>query len=103
MRHLIVAVAALVLSGGAGRTHTVHQKDKQFGAASLTIAPGDSIVFVNDDPVIHNVFASDDAFKFNLRAQKPGTSSGVAFDTPGTFHVRCAIHPTMKLVVTVTP
>jgi plastocyanin len=60
-------------------------------------------VFRNDDAVVHNVFSSDAAFRFNLRAQAPGASTAVAFDQPGTFHVRCAIHPNMKLDVTVAP
>jgi len=100
---LLFAATTGVLSAASARTHTVTQKDKLFGAATLTVAVGDTIVFRNDDDVVHNVFTSSPDFKFNLRSQAPGTSAAVAFDTPGAHSVRCAIHPTMKLSVTVTP
>lgn len=100
----------LLLLGGAAATvavtphaHVVSQKDKQFSAQAITVARGDSIVFRNEDGVVHNVFSSDGAFKFNLRAQAPGSTNAIVFDTPGTVQVRCAIHPTMRMAVTVTP
>jgi plastocyanin len=100
---LLIGSAAVTLVAAKGRTHVVTQKDKQFSSAALTVAKGDSVVFRNEDGVVHNVFSSDPNFKFNLRAQAPGTTNAVAFDTPGTVQVRCAIHPTMHMAVTVTP
>lgn len=99
---LLAATTGLVTTASV-RTHTVVQKDKLFGATTLSVAAGDTIMFRNDDNVVHNVFTSSPDFKFNLRSQAPGTSAAVAFDKPGTHSVRCAIHPTMKLSVTVTP
>lgn len=100
---LATTVAATAAAPVAGKSHVVAQKDKQFAAASISVAAGDSIVFKNDDAVVHNVFSADPNFKFNLRAQAPGSSNAITFDKPGTFQVRCAIHPTMKLAVTVAP
>lgn len=100
---LVLAATSGVASTAVVRSHAVSQKAKQFGAATITVSKGDSIVFKNEDDVVHNVFSSSADFKFNLKAQAPGTSASVAFDKPGTHSVRCAIHPTMKLAVTVTP
>lgn len=104
MRSLfLVGTAITTLLAATGRTHVVTQKDKQFSTGTLTVARGDSVAFRNEDGVVHNVFSSDASFKFNLRAQAPGATNAVAFDTPGTVQVRCAIHPTMHMTVTVTP
>ena len=103
MRFLILIVGALGATATASRSsHEIVQKNKTFSTAAVTVAKGDSLVFRNEDAVVHNVFSSDPTFRFNLRAQAPGASTSVSFVTPGTFHVRCAIHPTMKLDVTVT-
>jgi len=96
---LLVAVAGNALA--AGTEHTVGQKNKEFSAQELTIKPGDSIVFANDDDVAHNVFCNDPDCKFNTKVQNPGTKSTVTFEKEGTFNVRCAVHPKMKLTVTV--
>jgi plastocyanin len=100
---LLIAATAGAVVTTRGRSQVIVQKDKAFGTTAVTLTKGDSIVFRNDDDVVHNVFSSDPDFKFNLRAQAPKTSAAVAVDKPGTFKVRCAIHPTMKLDVTVTP
>jgi plastocyanin len=77
----------------------VTQKDKAFSATELTVKTTDSVVFRNDDSVAHNVFSKDAAF--NLKIQPPGDKKAVTFDKPGTYQVRCAIHPKMMLTVTV--
>jgi plastocyanin len=83
--------------------HTITQKGKLFSAENLSIGVGDSVVFKNDDDTSHNVFTASDVLKFNLGIQKPGTDSKQKFETPGTYEVRCAIHPKMKLKVVVKP
>lgn len=81
--------------------HVVVQKDRAFSVSALTIKPGDSIVFKNADDVTHNVFSVSPGMQFDIRRQAPGTSSTVPFNKEGTAEIRCAIHPTMKLIVTV--
>ena len=83
-------------------TLTIEQKNKTFSVATLTIKPGDSIVFVNRDQITHNVFSTAKGNEFNLRAQAPGKSTSVRLDGAGTVEIRCAFHPKMKLIVTVT-
>jgi plastocyanin len=81
--------------------HVIMQKNKAFSAANLSIQPGDSIVFKNDDDVTHNVFSNSTGFQFNLKMQAPGTSAGYTFKEAGKAEVRCVIHPQMKLMVDV--
>ena len=98
------ALISLAAPGLAlGKDQVVTQKAKQFSVAEITIAAGDKLVFKNDDDTSHNVFSSADGSKFNLGIQKPGSESSQAFAAAGTYEVRCAIHPKMKLKVTVTP
>jgi plastocyanin len=82
-------------------THVVTQKNKQFMPGEITIGVGDSLSFVNDDSVTHNVFSRSDGFGFNLKLQSPGKVHAVPFGKAGTAEVRCAFHPTMKLRVVV--
>jgi plastocyanin len=96
--------AALLLLGVDGEPkHVVGQKDKQFSTSAITIKRGETIQFVNDDTVTHNVFSKSDVNPFNLKLQPPGAAQLVRFARPGTAVVRCAIHPMMKLEVTVEP
>ena len=92
----------LVLAGAArAADHEIGQKDKTFSVTTLTVKPGDTIVFKNDDHLTHNVYSTAKGNEFNLRAQAPGTSASVTLATEGTVEIRCAFHPKMKLVVTV--
>jgi plastocyanin len=106
-RTLVVAVFVLALgtagaAGAAAQTsHTVTQKGKKFSPNKLTVQPGDSVLFVNDDPVVHNVFSETPGFEFNLKRQPAGASAGVPFTRVGVAEIRCAIHPSMKLTITV--
>ncbi len=104
---LILAVALLsgVTSLGASNEakHVVGQKGGQFSTAALSVRRGEAIRFVNDDTVTHNVFSKSPAATFNLKLQRPGQSEDVRFEHPGTAVVRCAIHPMMRLEVTVEP
>ena len=93
-----LSVCALV-AWAAGQNHVITQKDKTFSATELTVKPGDTIVFKNDDDVTHNVFSQTSGFEFNSKTQAPGAEASVSFDKAGTVEVRCAIHPKMKAIV----
>lgn len=78
---------------------TVTQKGKVFSPGEITVKPGARITFVNDDTVVHNVVSRE--AHFDLQAQQPGGKSVAQFNDLGTYEVRCAIHPGMKLKVRV--
>ncbi len=88
-------------SHGLAKEHVITQKGKLFSPTDISLAPGDTIIFKNDDDTSHNVFASTEGMKFNLGIQKSGTETSHKFESPGDAEVRCAIHPKMKLKVTV--
>jgi plastocyanin len=81
--------------------HVVSQKDKTFSSATLTVKPGDVVVFKNDDSITHNVFSTSKGLEFNTKAQAPGSSTEVTMGAEGTAEVSCAFHPKMKLTITV--
>ena len=81
----------------ASKTHTVSEKGKAFSAKMLEVAVGDTVSFVNDDDIKHNVLISK--MKFDSGLQDMGAQTDVAFDKAGKFKVRCAIHPKMKMTV----
>jgi len=63
----------------------------------LEINKGDKVTFINKDNVSHNVYSKGDVANFEISKQAPGTSGSVIFDKAGKTHVRCAIHPRMRL------
>jgi len=99
MRLLLAPLAALVAVSAT--SHSISQKNKAFSETAVTVKPGDDVTFSNDDAVVHNIFSGTTGMAFNLKTQAPGTSAHVSFDKEGTVDVRCAIHPTMKLTITV--
>jgi plastocyanin len=99
-----VALLAGGLAGTAlaGIVQTVSQKGREFKPGEMTIKRGDAIAIVNDDAdLLHHAYLKSAAFSFDSGDQKPGSRFEIAFPEVGTFTIRCAIHPKMKLVVTV--
>lgn len=97
------AVVGAVAFGGTAPAHAadhkIIQKDKAFSEKAMKIAPGDSITFVNNDTVTHNVYSSTKGCEFELRTQAPGGADTVSFAKACSLEVQCAIHPKMKLHV----
>ena len=96
---LLVAATAMP---AAAADHAILQKDKAFSQATLNIRAGDRIVFTNGDSFTHNVYSVTPGQEFELKTQHPGKSDAVPFPRAGSLEVQCAIHPKMKLRVTVT-
>ena len=95
------AITLCVVTGFAAGGYKVSQKNKTFSQGSMTVKKGESITFTNDDDVAHNVYSTSAGNAFNLKTISPGGAGTATFNTPGTVEVRCAIHPTMRLTVTV--
>jgi len=94
---ILAAASAGVL---AASTVQVGQSNKLFDKTTVSIAAGDSIEFVNNDTVAHNVMATG-ADAFNLGVMKPGEKKSRKFDQAGKHEVKCALHPRMKMTVEV--
>ncbi len=80
---------------------TVSQRHREFHPDVLHITQGTVVAFINDDNVTHHIYVDSPTMKFDSGGQPIGTTTDLRFDTKGTFTVRCAIHPTMRLTVTV--
>ena len=101
---IFAAVVALVAgpapAAPAVSAVTVHIKDFAFVPASVTVAAGTTVRFVNDDQEAHTVTATDKSF------DSAGLDSGDVwvhrFSSPGTFAYFCAVHPTMRGTIVVT-
>jgi plastocyanin len=81
---------------------SIAQKGRTFSESAITLKKGDVVTFVNDDNIAHNIYSSGPVQEFNLGSQAPGVSTPVTFSKSGEITVLCAIHPRMKLAVTVT-
>jgi plastocyanin len=100
---LIMAVAfAAGTTIALAADHDVGQKGKTFSVSELTIKKGETVVFINDDNVTHNVLSTTQGNDFNLGPQAPGESTPVTFDVAGDVQIICAIHPGMHLALKVT-
>jgi plastocyanin len=102
-KQAILAFAVLTgLSAGAlAAKEVVHQQGRAFSVASVTIKKGEALTFLNDDSVPHNIMSTSKGNEFNLGSQQPGMSTDVTFSEAGEAQVICAIHPRMKMTVTV--
>src|SRR5438128_1414902 len=102
---LAIAIAILlgfVVSVPAATTMTIVQRGLALNPTSAMIAQAHRLVFTNDDDVIHNIHilgAGDD--NVDLGLQKPGKNLSYKFDKSGAYKVRCNIHPSVKMSVTV--
>ncbi len=93
--------AALPLIAGPARAadHAVTIKNMKFDPAELTVAAGDSVTFTNADGAPHTATADDGSF--DTGTLKKGDSVSITFAAAGVFAYHCAIHRSMKAVVTV--
>ena len=102
MRTLLALAVAVGLSSGAfAATQVIHQQGRVFGPDSITVKKGEAVTFLNDDTVPHNILSTAKGNEFNLGSQAPGSSTDIIFKEAGGVTVICAIHPRMKMTVTV--
>ncbi len=86
----------------AAATITIAQHGLRLSKESATLKVGDRIVFTNEGDVIHNIHIfGPGGFDKDLGLQKPGVPLSYLFDKSGAFRVRCNIHPSVKMRVTV--
>ena len=108
MRAFTIILALLVCSAGTvdgqkGRkpvTHTVTIDATSFQPASLTLKPGDSVVWVNKDIIPHTA-TSQKTGVFDSGTIAAGKSWKATFTTKGQHAYVCLFHPTMKATLRV--
>ena len=94
-------VALCLAANAMAADHPVSQKNLEFSVKKLTIKAGDSVTFLNEDNIVHNVYSLSDTNTFDLGGAPKGKSKTVNFDKAGTVEVECAVHPQMKMVIEV--
>ena len=96
-----IGSVAPAAQGGTSRkpvTHTVTIDGAQFSPATLTIKPGDTVLWLNKDILAHTATAAGGAF--DSRVIQPGQSWKFVARKRGEFPYTCAFHPMNgKLVV----
>ncbi|MFO1189720.1 MAG: cupredoxin domain-containing protein [Alphaproteobacteria bacterium] len=96
-----VAVVLLGSAAFAATDRVVSQKGKAFGPMAIAVKAGETLQIANDDDIVHHVFINSDAISFDSGHQSKGETVAIRFTRIGNYEVRCAIHPKMKLAVTV--
>lgn len=84
------------------RTYQVSQKFTRFNPSELTIKPGDTVVWTNQetDGTTHSVVQSNGS-EINSPDIAPGQQFTWTFDFPGEWDIVCRFHPAMFQTVTV--
>lgn len=84
---------------------TIRQKGAKFEPEFVVIARGQTVSFVNDDDIVHNVFSGSPPKPFDLGLYKDADAvvKDVVFDEPGLVKIHCAIHETMNGTIYVAP
>jgi len=95
----VAFVAGTTVALAAERT--IGQKGKVFSDPEVSLKKGDTLVFLNDDNIAHNVLSTTPGHQFNMGLIGPGHATPVTFDKAGDIQIFCAMHPTMKMVVKV--
>ena len=87
-----------------GRSHQIHQKDKQFNPQVSVVPWGTAVYFPNGDGVSHNVFSHSKRNTFDLGVLKAGQrGSPVVLREPGLVEIHCDIHERMWAEILVVP
>jgi len=89
---LAFAVAAVPLAAEA-KEHTIVIQKMRFGTAPAGLRVGDTIVWVNRDPVRHTATARDKSFNVDL---PPNARGKTVLKRAGTIAFYCVFHPAMK-------
>jgi plastocyanin len=101
---LIVPVGPAAAGGGChqGVSHgdgdTVEMVDACFTPTILQVDPGETVTFLNTDPITHNVTANVWGY---FEDMNEGDAFTATFDQPGIYPYACAYHPGMTGAIVV--
>ncbi|HXJ14482.1 MAG TPA: cupredoxin family copper-binding protein [Candidatus Limnocylindrales bacterium] len=89
------------LSANPQQTATAEVKidNFSFGPATLTVAPGTTVTWVNHDDIPHTVVSTDSIFKSKVLDTDEKFS--FTFTKAGSYPYFCSIHPKMTATVVV--
>ena len=90
---LLAGLAAAPLAQAATVTVTIN--NYTFIPAKVTVHPGDTVTWTNQDSIPHTA-TSLDGKTFDSGAIDPDASWSYTFAKPGSYAYRCSIHPDMQ-------
>lgn len=96
---LLPAAGVTGAAKAAPRVHTVSIEGMRFQPSGLTVAAGDTVVWVNRDMVPHT--ATSAAGKFDSGEIPAGKTWRHVVTSTGEFSYICTYHPLMKAVLRV--
>ena len=96
---LMINSAGATSAAAAAPATTVKIANFTFQAPVVTVKPGSTVTWVNDDDIPHTVTADDKSFK--SKVLDSGERFSFTFAKPGAFGYFCSLHPHMtgKIVV----
>ena len=96
---LLCVVGVVAGERATPKTHTVTIEGMRFQPESLTVARGDTVMWVNKDLVPHT--ATSDAGSFDSQIIQADQSWRFTAKKKGEFPYICTFHPTMKAALRV--
>jgi YVTN family beta-propeller protein len=87
----VVVQPAPLASGGSAR---ISIANFAFAPATLTVAAGETVTWMNEDGAPHGLAYKDGAR--GVDPLLPGASFSRTFDKPGTYDYSCSVHPYMS-------
>jgi plastocyanin len=81
-------------NAGAGPVASVSMDHNTFIPSEITVAPGTTVTWVNNEAMPHTVVDSNKGFR--SKALIKDASFSFTFATAGDYNYLCSIHPNMK-------
>jgi len=104
---LVLVLAVTACSGLPANTVQVDIVDLKFDPGTITIDPGTTVRWVNEDETAHMTVSDDfedgsaNPNAWSSDPLNPGDSFEFKFDTSGTYKYHCGVHEYMKGTVIV--
>ena len=99
MTMVLAAARGVAADPPQAATAEVKIDNFSFGPATLTVAPGTTVTWVNRDDIPHTVVSTDSVFK--SKGVDTDEKFSFTFTKAGTFPYFCSIHPKMTATVVV--
>jgi plastocyanin len=99
MAAMLTAAPAISANPQQATTTEVKIDNFSFGPATLTVAPGTTVTWVNHDDIPHTVVSTDSVFKSKVLDTDEKFS--FTFTKAGNYPYFCSIHPKMTATVVV--
>ncbi len=92
---LAVAAGAVAQQVATAGSAEISIENFAFKPATLTVAPGTAVTWVNNDEEPHNIVSAEQPRVFRSQAVDGGEKYTFVFDKPGTYAYICSVHPHM--------